>query len=331
MKKKGATIIDVAREVGVSPSTVSHALSGNRVISPAIKDKIQTVIRKLDYRPAFYAQALKNPATRLIGVVVNECRNAGTALFLDALADELHKFSYHPMISLSGRGHEMGEDVLRQLSTGLVDGVINLLPQISPEEAQKLCGAIPVVTNIRDTMAPVSLGFVKLMQKILDYLWSLGHRQIGYVSSSTRLEQEGEVVEAMKDFYHRKKQKLDEAMIFPGDDSSDSGYAGADLLYGQRKVTAIICGNDQMAFGVYQWAYKNGVSIPGQLSVVGFDNVPQSQSIIPPLTTAAFPYEAIISHTVKLLLAKIEKRALTTHEVHLDIPLILRDSVAAIE
>ena len=145
MAKRAATIIDVAKAVGVSPSTVSHAISGKREISIPVKERIFEKIRELDYRPSFFAQALKNSSTGLIGVVANECRNPSAAMFIDALTAELEKFSYRPVVGLTGLNHRKGEEMLRRFSTGLVDGVINLLPQIRPEEAQQLCGSVPVV------------------------------------------------------------------------------------------------------------------------------------------------------------------------------------------
>ena len=330
MKKRAATIIDVAKVVGVSPSTVSHALSGKRVISTPVKKKIFNAIRELDYRPSFYAQALKNTSTRLIGVVVNECRNPSAALFLDGLAAELEKFSYKPVVGLAGLNHEMGEEMLRRFSTGLVDGVINLLPNITPEEAQELCGATPVVTNIRESPVPVVLDYMKLTRDILNYLWSMGHRDIGYITSPTRFEREDPTVEVMKEFCAEHGVLFNPGQVFTGDDSIESGVRGAEQFAGHCRVTAIFCGNDQMAFGVYRWAFENKVSIPQQLSVIGFDNVPQAATIIPPLTTARFPYAEIIEHTVKLLMAELEKRPVPPGRMILEMPLIMRHSVADI-
>ncbi len=330
MRKKAATIVDVAKAVGVSPSTVSHALSGKRVISGPVKEKIFETIRELDYRPAFYAQALKNSFTGLIGVVVNECRNPGAALFLDGLAAELEKFSLKPVIGLTGLNHAMAAEMFRRFSTGLVDGVINLLPQITPEEAEELCGAIPVVTNIRESSIPVLLDYQKLTRDILEYFYSMGHRDIGYITSPTRFVLEDPTAAVMKKFYAEHGIAFDGKLVYTGDDSIESGIRGMDQFVGHRRVTAVFCGNDQMAFGVYRWAFEHKVRIPEELSVIGFDNVPQAATIIPPLTTARFPYVEIVEHTVKLLMAKLEKRQVPPGKMILEMPLIIRHSVADI-
>ena len=83
-----------------------------------------------------------------------------------------------------------------------------------------------------------------------------------------------------------------------------------------------------MAFGVYRWAYRNGIRIPEDLSVIGFDDVPQAATIIPPLATVRFPVKEIVEHTVKLLVAKLKKHPLVAGGVTLDMPLVVRDSVA---
>ena len=147
---KKTTIIDVAKAVGVSPSTVSHAISGKREISTAVKQRIFEKIRELDYRPNFFAQAMKNSSTRLIGIVADECRNPGPALLIDTLTAELARHSYEAVVGLTGLNLEKGREMLRRFSTGLVDGIINLLPQIDSNEAVLLCGTVPVVTHLRD-------------------------------------------------------------------------------------------------------------------------------------------------------------------------------------
>ena len=331
MKKKTTTIIDVARATGVSPSTVSHALSGKRVISAPVKKRIFDKIKELDYRPSFYAQALKNNSTRLIGVVVNECRNPSAASYLDCLAEKLEKFSYKPVVAITGLNHEKGVEMLRRLSTGMVDGIINLLPQIDPVEAEQLCGAVPVVTNLREPAFPVHLDYDRLTRDILDCLWKNGHRDIGYITSRTRLFGSMDTtIQVMRKFLEEHGVAFDPGLVVMGDDTIESSIAAMETIYPHRKVTAVFTGNDQMAFGVYRWAYNHGLTIPNELSVVGFDNVPQAATIIPPLTTASFPYSEIIDHTVRLLMTKLERRPVASGKMILEMPLVIRHSVADI-
>ena len=329
MKKKTTTIIDVARATGVSPSTVSHALSGKRVISAPVKKRIFDKIKELDYRPSFYAQALKSNSTRLIGVVVNECRNPSAASYLDCLAEKLEKFSYKPVVAITGLNHDKGEEMLRRLSTGMVDGIINLLPQIEPEEAEQICGGIPVVTNLREPAFPVNLDYNGLTRDILDYFWRRGHRDIGYITSHTRVFGSlDSSISVMRKFLEEHGVEFDPGLVMIGDDAIETGISAMETIYSHRKVTAVFTGNDQMAFGVYRWAYDRGLSIPDDLSVIGYDDVPQAATIIPPLTTARFPLDTVVEHMVNLLVAKLEKRPLPTGAIDLKVQMVIRKSVS---
>lgn len=151
-------------------------ISGKREIRPPVKERIFEKTASWITVRRFSPRLLKRSSTGLIGVVANECRNPGAAVFIDGLAAELEKYSYRPVVGPDGLNHRKGEEMLRRFSTGLVDGVINLLPQIRPEEAQQLCGSVPVVTNIREQPVPVWLDYDKLTRDILSFLWDRGHR-----------------------------------------------------------------------------------------------------------------------------------------------------------
>ena len=141
MRKRGATIRDVAVAAGVSPSTVSHALSGKRGISEPVKERIVAAVRELDYRPSLYAQAMKGQ-TGLVGAVVDDTGNPGTSRYLEVLSAALTRESLCAVVGLAGRGRERGLELLRRFSSGLCDGVINLLPAVSPS-CLSVCWAAP--------------------------------------------------------------------------------------------------------------------------------------------------------------------------------------------
>ena len=327
MKKK-TTIVDVARAVGVSPSTVSHAISGKREISTAVKQRIFEKIRELDYRPNFFAQAIKSSSTRLVGIIADECCNPGTAQLIDTLSMELARHSYEAVIDLAGLNLEKGREMLRRFPTGLVDGIINLLPQIDSNEAELLCGAVPVVTLLRDKGAPLHLDYEGMARRLLEYLWDLGHRRIGYIASRTRrYGLPDPAVKVYTAFMEEHRQPY-AGLVVEGQDSIESGMTGAETIFRREPVSAIFTGNDQMAFGVYRWAYEKKISIPEQLSVIGFDDVPQAATMIPPLTTFRFPVREVAEHAVRLLLAKQQKEVLSREPRVLEIEMVKRSSTS---
>lgn len=326
MRKRGATIRDVAVAAGVSPSTVSHALSGKRGISEPVKERILAAVRELDYRPSLYAQAMKGQ-TGLVGVVVDDTGNPSTSRYLEVLSAALTRESLCAVVGLAGRGRERGLELLRRFSSGLCDGVINLLPAVSPEEASACCGAVPVVTNIREPQMPIELDYERLTEELLSYLWGMGHRRIGYITSSARMSGEDTTIGVMVRFHVEHGVPFDACQVVEGDDSLACGMSGAERLRAEAGVTAIIAGNDQMAFGVYRWARERGLRVPEDISVIGYDDVPLASLASPALTTCRFPVEEVVAHTVRLLLGKLGRGELPSGTLRLRLSLVERDSV----
>ena len=122
--------------------------------------------------------------------------------------------------------------------------------------------------------------------------------------------------------------EFDPDMIANGNDSIEGGITGTEQIMKLPGITAIFAGNDQTAFGIYRWAYLNGVRIPDDLSVIGFDDVPQAATLIPPMTTVRFPVQEVVNHLVKLLIAKLRQETLPPGQITLDMPLVIRHSVA---
>ena len=326
MRKRGATIRDVAVVAGVAPSTVSHALSGKRGISEPVKERILAAVRELDYRPSLYAQAMKGQ-TGLVGVVVDDTGNPSTSRYLEVLSAALTRESLCAVVGLAGRERERGLELLRRFSSGLCDGVINLLPAVSPEEASACCGAVPVVTNIREPQMPIELDYERLTEELLSYLWGMGHRRIGYITSSARMSGEDTTIGVMERFHASHGVSFDERLVVVGDDSLECGRRGAERLCAEAGVTAIIAGNDQMAFGVYRWARERGLRVPEDISVIGYDDVPLASLASPALTTCRFPVEEVVAHTVRLLLGKLGRGELPSGTLRLRLSLVERDSV----
>ena len=332
MIKKSVTIVDVARAAGVSPSTVSHAISGKRAISPEVKHRIYDKIRELDYRPNFFAQAMKNNSTGLIGVVAEECANPSAALHINALAQELQKHSFDIVLGLTGLNLARGRDMLRRFSSGMVDGVINMLPQIDSTEAMILCGSVPVVTNLRQEFAPIILDFEGLTRDTLEYLWGQGHRKIGYIASTMRNYQgEDPAIAAFASFLASKGRHLEMQQVVYGLDTIESGVCAMEKLYANFPVTAVFTGNDQMAFGVYRWAHSRNLRVPEDISVVGFDDTPQAATTTPALTTGRLPIAELAEHTVASLFCKLGLLEMVPQPKVLKLPLIIRNSVRSID
>ncbi len=330
MHEERVTIIDVARKAGVSPSTVSHAISGKRKISNEVKHRIFTTMKELDYRPNFFAQALKSNTAKLIGIAITDCSNYISSIQIHKLSMRLLHFGYDVVLGITGADTSKGREVLGRFSSGMTDGILNLLSDIDANEAAVICGNIPVYTNMRDEYAPLDLDIAGASREILAYLWENGHRNIGYIVSPTHeFLGEDPAVIVYRSFMKSKKLSCDNGLIAVGDNSSLCGKRCAAQILENKDVTAIFSGNDQMALGVYQYAAEHGISIPGSLSVVGIDNSPLAELLTPSLTTAAYPLDLVCDHAVDAIIGKIQGKP-PLPPVTARLPLIIRGSVKSI-
>lgn len=320
------TISDVAAYTGVSPSTVSHALSGRRKISDKVRQKIFDAVSQLNYRPSYAAQVMNTKRTMLIGVVTDQSRNPSSGVLFESLQNELAKHSYSMVLGVAGLEEEAGRNMLEKFSTGMVDGIINMLPQIETNEAKHICAPVPVVTYQRQDSAPIYINFEDSICQMMEYLWSMGHRRIGFITSETRTF--GGVDPAFtgyKQFLSGKNAEFDERLVFAGKNDIDSGIIAAER-FSRQDVSAIFAGNDQMAVGVYQWCYTNGVKIPEDISVVGFDDSPLAMAVFPQLTTIQLPLVELAGHTVESLMRKISGDAENAQTKIINPRLIVRKS-----
>ena len=326
--KNRVRISDVAKMVGVSPTTISHALSGKRPVGEEMKQRIFDAVKLLDYRPNFFAGAIRQQRTMLVGVLVKDCVSSATTMLLETIEHELSRHNYEILLGISGLDVEKGRHLMKKFSSGMVDGVINMLPQISNTEAIQLCGSTPVITHLRCPESPIYIDYEDGARQALDYLWGLGHRRIGLIASRTRHYLAVDpVLTAYRNFMAAHNVPPSPDLEFSGNDTTAEGRAITELLLNWN-VTAVFAANDQMAVGAYQAAYARGMKLPEELSVIGYDDSPLATAVYPSLTTVQQPLREIARYTVEAFLNCLESGA--PQQTRVVVPrLIVRDSVAA--
>lgn len=305
---KKATIKDVAVRAGVAPSTVSYAFNGKRSISDQARKKIMEAVKLLDYRPSYAAQLMKTSKTMSIGVAIDQCSNPATSRFMESMGQIMRRSGYHMILGVSGGDKNEGVSIVRHFASGVVDGVINMLPDMSLLEAKQLCRDIPVVTYGRPSAeSPVSIDYRSGILEMMEYLWCLGHRRIGFVAIRNRntYPTGDPCIFAAKAFLQSKGGDIDEDLIFNGDGTFESGQLAGYELTG-KKVTAIFSGNDMSGAGILAWAHTNGVQVPDDLSVVGFDDSPIASAVFPTLTSVQLPSRELAQYTFEGLKNKME-------------------------
>lgn len=292
------TIEMVARAAGVSPSTVSRILNGTAAVSEAKVKAVQTAIAALGYAPNPVARGLAGGRTLSIGVVTQSLDSPFYGAALHGIEIELQKSGYSPLF-ISGQWTEREEQrCVSVLRARRVDGIIMLDARLSDESLIALSKQVPVVATGRSLSAPnlASLRFDNFQGAVdaTEHLIGLGHRRIAFIAGAAGHQ---DALERQRGYLHSLAAHgipIDPNLIVPGDYSEQGGASAADgLVKRGEDFTAIFAANDQMAFGAILCMYRHKLSIPAQVSLVGFDDLLIGRFSIPPLTSVHQPSDEL--------------------------------------
>jgi LacI family transcriptional regulator len=307
---QAAGLKDVAKRAGVSTATVSRVINGTAVVSEEMRRRVEQACATLGYIPNGAARALSTRRTRTIGAVVPTIENDGFARTVFALQRSLQQAGrtlllansdYDPAIEL--------EAVMRLLSQG-IDGLM-----LIGGEHDKLLRKhlerkhVPVIEawTLGDPTASVGFDNVRAASVLTDHLLDLGHRRIAVVAG--RLENNDRAaarVLGMRESLRRRGLQLQAEWTTAQPYRVGEGRRAArQLLSEGERPTAILCGNDQLAFGVLAEARAMGVTVPRDLSVTGFGDSDYAEFLDPPLTTMRVPAEEIGRRAAAYLLSRI--------------------------
>ena len=288
--RQSATLRMVAREAGVSASTVSRIINGTVNVSDGLKQAVEAAIAKFDFRPNAAARGLALGKTLTIGVVAQAIDSPFYGEGLRGIEACLRERGYAPLF-MSGNWHEEDEDrCMRELIARGVDGIIVFAGQLSDTKLKRYAKDVPVVVTGRQLRAKglFSLQIDDRQGAMLavNHLLGLGHRSIAFINGS---ENHPDAIERLGGY----KKALEEAgigfdprLVAVGDWHEEGGLrATLELLDSKASFTALFCVNDQTAFGALLGLFRRGLSVPGDVSVVGFDDLPSSLYRVPPLTS----------------------------------------------
>lgn len=306
--KAQATSLDVARLAGVSQSAVSRCFTVGASVSEVMRDKVQEAARKLGYQPNAHARSLITGRSRIIGLVLSALENLYYPAVLERLAKRLQQDGYHLLIFISDNANS--DDLVEEILQYNVDGIVLGATTLSSALAQRCADAsIPVVLFNR-IMASGSAGAVSSVRSdnmsggrdIARFLVAGGHQRIAYIAgredSSTNLERERGFREGLAELGQRIY-----ARAIGNYDVAQARQAARDLFaYKVDLPDAVFVAGDQMAIAVLDTLrHELGLSVPQDVSVVGFDNVPQAAWASYELTTFEQPVEPMVEATVALL------------------------------
>jgi len=271
------TIYDVAREARVSMATVSRVVNGNQNVKPETRNKVNEVIKRLNYRPNAVARGLASKRTTTVGVIIPDISNVYYSQLARGLEDIATMYKYHSIISNSDNDPEKEKEIFNNLLSKQVDGIIFLGGTIS-EEIKSLINqsSVPVVVSGTDGkddhIASVNIDFKQAAEEATQYLI-----------------EKGDVLEGLKNVLSQHQLKLDDTLHLTGNESYKSGIKTFEQLQ-SNLPDAVLCISDEQAIGILHSAQDAGVKVPEDLQIISFNNTrlvemvrPQLSSVIQPL------------------------------------------------
>ncbi|MCX7520802.1 LacI family DNA-binding transcriptional regulator [Microbacterium sp. STN6] len=311
-KTRAPSIRDVARLAGVSHQTVSRVLNQHPSIRESTKQRVLEVMEELQYRPNRAARALVTSHSRTIGILAAASGSYyGPASSIHAIEDAARDAGYYVTVSnLAATDSGSIEAALEHLMSQAVEGVVVIAPQTRVFDAiADLSISVPFVTmQATGRLADHSLWVDQIAGARLAtrHLIELGHRSIYHLAGPQDwIEAEAR----MRGFLDElNAQDVPTTAPILGDWTADFGYRAGRELVRIRDFTAVFSSNDQMALGLMHAFRDAGIDVPGDISVVGFDDVPEARHFWPPLTTVRQDFAELGRRCIGLLLSSIGDR-----------------------
>jgi LacI family transcriptional regulator, galactose operon repressor len=286
------TIRDVARDAGVSVATVSRVLAGSARVSPALAERVRESVRRLGYTPHSVARSLASGRTRLVGALVPNLANHYFYALIKRMLHDAERDGYRLIVADSDENvvaeRELGLNLLHQ-----TDGLILCSPRARASVVRQLLdhGKPVLVLNRLVDGLPVSQVVVEsypAMRQVAAHVAELGHRRVAYLQGPVRSWHSKERWRAVRSL---ARGGLDITAIRVGA-TMEAGHRAVPQIL-RSGVTAVLAYNDLAAIGVVVGLAERGIRVPDEISVTGFDDIPYSRFVTPPLTTVHSPQEEV--------------------------------------
>lgn len=337
-----ADILDVARLAGVSKSTVSRVLTSSGYVKAATREKILKAMDKLEYSPSYFAQAIRTGKAKTIAILYPDSSNIFYNELFSAVEDKAFDSGYMVLTCNTRQDKARELMYLKELVKRNVDGVIFCTYFADDEHRQKLLDAsneIPMVFmdhlfNSADKVSMVVTEDIDSNSQVVKYLAGKGAKRVAYLwlSDVTVL---GSRYQGYLTGLERAGLQIDDQLVYKAryEDSFKQkthinlGYEGMKSLMGLKNPPdAVMASTDILAIGAIQYLQENGISVPEEIRVIGYDNIWMSQLIKPTLTTISQPIRSLGNEAVRILLNKIRNGNQYNQNVVMVPELIIRES-----
>lgn len=331
-----ATIKDVAKEAGVSVATVSRVINKSPKASQNSIDAVTQAMSKLGYRPNAAARALVSQSTNTIGVLVGDVSDPFFGTLVKSVDNVARENGKHILI---GNGYHNADDERRALdllANSRCDALVIHAKGLSDEEliayAKEVKGLVLINRHIPELAERcISLDNRKGAFLATEYLIRHGHRKIACIASSHDIEDTDERLQGYQSALKEHGIELSKSYVEYGEPNSDGGeVAMTNLLTKSLEITGVVAYNDYMAAGALATLEQNGIDVPQQVSMVGFDDGLIARFVHPGLTTIRYPIEMMAERATRLALALSHNEKVEDETIIFSPTLVRRDSVAKV-
>ncbi len=308
-------IREIARRAKVSTATVSRAINRVPTVDPQLAKRVWKVVDELGYYPNTQARALVSGRSRIFGLIVSEITNPFFPEIVQSFEDIAVQHNYEILLTSTAHDPKRMETSVRRMIERRVDGVAILTFGMEDSLFDDLrFRKVPLVfVDVGPHVARVSnikIDYQHGIRQAVQHLTAMRHERIAFVTGPLNLRSAVARKTAFEDSLREIGVNLDPQLVIEGDHTMQGGMrALAHLANYPMRPTAIMCSNDMTAIGVMREAFDCGISIPQELSVVGFDDVRLAQFVIPPLTTIQMSQSEIARLAFKALITEVERDA----------------------
>jgi LacI family transcriptional regulator len=326
-KKTGSvTIVDVAREAGVSYSTVSRVVNNYEHVKPETREKVLNAMMRLGYVVNQQARSLRGGRSQVIGLLVPEVGNSYIGAIIRGTDADLMLYTTH-------RQKTKESTYVATITRGLADGLLLLLPTnveayMASLQRQQFAHVLIDYQHVdNDLTSTLQSTNWQGAFEATNYLINLGHRRIGYIVGLKEMQCSLDRLAGYRAALEAHGIDYVPELVYMGDFFRTQGYEAArQFLALPHPPTAIFAANDTSAFGAIEAVRGEGLRVPDDISVIGFDNIPEAAQVHPGLTTVRQPLEEMGRLAVQILLNRLDDPDLPGERVELPTELVIRES-----
>lgn len=329
----GATIFDVAKKAGVSIGTVSRVINNRDRVRPETRERILQAMRELNFHANASAQALASQQTETIGLVIPQVNDPFFFGVVRGVEDTVSAAGYSLLI-VSQPPQTTNNHYMRLFRRGHVDAMIVAAVDVPPSDVADIATRVPIIfiqqegpKDVPAVLADNYGGACEITTHLLDH----GYRRIAYITGTDRTPDNGQRLRGVRDSLAARGLSLPARFIVQGDYLRGSGRAAMrKLLTFEERPDAVFAANDQMAADAILAAQEQGLRVPGDIAITGFDDVPMASYMSPALTTVHQPIYEQGAYAARLALdllkAEQERRTVIAPRVIMPTTLVVRRS-----